>query len=1042
MTQFIHSTKQQFDLGQYIDLETNNQGIMTLKITNLLKNSSFSNDCDSAESCHYHTGRATYWGVWLPGGSLDTYIPSLDYITYIDGYNSQKIIFTSNTGNELFFGQDVLDILPNTNYTLSVDIKIDDPTNVEAKLYFDFWIDNKTYVGNASSIYSSPITFTRLSLTTIIPATANSLRAWIILRPKATATLPVTGTIWVDAAQLEIGNIATTYTTKYNVNSGQYVSPIFDLSTNKNLHKLEMTTSVPYSVNTSIQMRSADTISDISTSLWYGPTNQSDYYYHYDYSTNLLLNSGFEIQNTINPNMPNNWSTYNTGTTQIYTYPESGRIGGSSIAIEYTVIESGKVALWGQSMTIDPNKKYKLSGWIKTSNIIGGGIYGGAAIYVDWKTSIGTYISRSSIMTRQTGTIDWTYFEGIITPISNSIMSTIVLSLYDSSGKVWFDDISFSEVLISKEWPVNQIHKNNQYIQYKIDFDTIDKNYSPMLYDVRINYGTSVPEIRKIDVSSDTRGLSYAFYPGENVSFNIEIVEYTGIGNISNVKIDIYNNIDQLYNTINLSPGTIVDTFIRQYIGSFILPSFSDINNPIGTWEARITVTNISNQYIEPIFIKVRNDYTNPPQRMILGIEEGYCWYPTSVLPLINKWYGLDIIKFGMFWNHIQPTRIEFKDLYVTDLIKLLDEAQINNIKIQLMLCWSQFPDWVNNGVAGSKGDDGGRYTNYIINRYITEFWIRLVDRIKYHPAIQSYLIMAEENYISDADTYIKSNNRIISAIRNIDRTKDINGNYLHEITIRPANPTHYIRTMVAQNGNQDCEYGSGGYPTSWAWYWNHYASPISQTSLLGFNRSSPIVRKGIAGIGEIGFPKSTYLNGILDTFGDNEKLIAFKRYLAISYELGFDRFLMWEGYFSFKDPITYLPKLIEFRNSLIDKPRLTRFNVRVLSDNNDNIRKQIPTESNPELDMVNEPYYHLARYLDENGYSWFFTTSQAEPLQSNIYDVTILLSEIKDKTNVDQDILISLRLAGIQPTGNKYPWDTGEVIFVCTTLDMNMILI
>lgn len=162
-----------------------------------------------------------------------------------------------------------------------------------------------------------------------------------------------------------------------------------------------------------------------------------------------LKNPGFE------ETMPNNWQTYSTGTTQIYTYPEPGRISGSSVAIEYQTREIGKVALWGQDVQIDHTIKYKLSGWIKTQNIIGTG----TSIRVDWRDENGTYIDTSSIMSRQKGTITWTYFEGIVTPSTNAVKATISLDLYDCSGKVWFDDISFSGIV------VKYICNNGQCIQ-------------------------------------------------------------------------------------------------------------------------------------------------------------------------------------------------------------------------------------------------------------------------------------------------------------------------------------------------------------------------------------------------------------------------------------------------------------------------------------------------------------------------------------------------------------------------------------------------
>lgn len=155
----------------------------------------------------------------------------------------------------------------------------------------------------------------------------------------------------------------------------------------------------------------------------------------YVYSqTGLISNSGFELGTL-------GWTTYTSGGTgQLYTYPEPGRVGGSSVAIEYPVISTNNGASWIQEATgISSTKTYKLSGWLKTQNVIGSG----ASIGTDWFGSTG-YIGSSSIMaTRITGTTGWTYFEGNLTPPTNTISANIILQLYNSSGKVWFDDIYF-----------------------------------------------------------------------------------------------------------------------------------------------------------------------------------------------------------------------------------------------------------------------------------------------------------------------------------------------------------------------------------------------------------------------------------------------------------------------------------------------------------------------------------------------------------------------------------------------------------------------
>lgn len=144
---------------------------------------------------------------------------------------------------------------------------------------------------------------------------------------------------------------------------------------------------------------------------------------------------------------PSTWGKWYTGTKHKYTYPESGREGGYSATIEYPIREIGKNASWIQTVNIDKTKKYKLSGYIKTQNIIGDG----ACIEVDWKDANKKYLSTSIIMTRKTGSSAWTRYEGIVTPNPGASVATVVLMMSDCSGKAWFDDISFSDIVTVKK---------------------------------------------------------------------------------------------------------------------------------------------------------------------------------------------------------------------------------------------------------------------------------------------------------------------------------------------------------------------------------------------------------------------------------------------------------------------------------------------------------------------------------------------------------------------------------------------------------------
>jgi hypothetical protein len=161
---------------------------------------------------------------------------------------------------------------------------------------------------------------------------------------------------------------------------------------------------------------------------------------------NIILNPGFETSDPTNAKKPASWFPYISNFAPIFTYPEAGRSPSlRSASIQYSSILEG-LGLWTQSIGVDLTKSYKLSGYIKTSNIVVGNAYrNGAYIQIDWKDALGKGISTDIIVSINTGTHDWAYYERIVTPPANTAWGTIVLGLYGASGKVWFDDIAFTD---------------------------------------------------------------------------------------------------------------------------------------------------------------------------------------------------------------------------------------------------------------------------------------------------------------------------------------------------------------------------------------------------------------------------------------------------------------------------------------------------------------------------------------------------------------------------------------------------------------------
>lgn len=546
-------------------------------------------------------------------------------------------------------------------------------------------------------------------------------------------------------------------------------------------------------------------------------------------------------------------------------------------------------------------------------------------------------------------------------------------------------------------------------MQYKVDFSTTDQTYSPSLHDATIRYGVSIPEIHWTNVLANDGRQKYAFEPGENANFKVEVLDFKNILNIDHVNISIFNTSDDLVLQDSMATGTDISDVKRYYEYSYTFPDKA----AMGLWKVNISVVNKEGQNCsENMFLKLRELYTSPPpQKMTLGAlayDYGFTGDVQTDIEEYSKYEGLEIWKVGIRWDILEPDRGSFNEEYVNTILEFMDGAHEHGAKVQIGIAQQYFPSWMNDGNADSEN----RY-QYRSTVYLADTWMRLADRIKDHPALGSYLVINEENHVRDANVYLRSLNNVASSIKSIDSNSD------HRIAIRPNTYNTFIRTRIAQGGIQDYDYGNTAYPTSSAWYFTDYENSTSETSYLRMSRlrSSTVAYGCAGGVGEIGFYKAP-----MDTFSDEEKLAAFERAMSIAYDQGMDEFVMWEGSFSFADPEMYFPKLKAYRDDLVTQPRPTCFDVRILIDNGE----WFWTESSPQesaLNISDQPYKHLVETLDEIGYIWFYTHPDATSLQNVCYKATINFSEIKGKTEAEQDILVSERLGDISPSGKRYLW-------------------
>ena len=983
----VHVTKEDFDGGIANGVEVQNYGVITLEKKNLLQNPSF--EVESSIN-----GLAEGWDIYNPSGG--DCVTTLDTSMSTSESKSQKIVFSSNN-NVLYFKQHLYGVEKNTNYTFSADVKIDNPDNMSVKLAAELW-GYGTYITGGASTVTESTSFTRLSMTVTTTSDTDEIRAIVFLVPKFSGAA---GTMWVDSAQLEMSNNPTPYAPRYTTTSGEYISPPIDIGMDTTPYKIEWTSSVKPEGDIRFQIRSAGSLEELDNSSWYGPTSTEDYYCR-SHGVNLLVNpsleNDFDGDGVPDYTIIAGWGTNDRNLTVVNDTYE----GSKAIKVEITNYTSGD-ARWEllYNGATEEDSEYSFGVWHKESNDLDA-----ICMAVGFKKADGSMVwwySGKSVQSSANWKHDTFYFR---TPIYEVTEIRLKLML-EKEGWIISDAYSLEKTNSDDEWSINPVHDNSRWMQYKVDFSTTDQTYSPSLHDVTIRYGASVPEIHWANVLADDGRQKYAFGSGETANFEVEVLDFEDIANIAYVNMSIFDADNNLVLRDIMAEGNIVNDIKRYYEYSYTFPDTA----AIGLWKANIRAVNQEGQNCsEDVFLKIRESYTSPPQKMTIGaviFNGGFYGNAEMDIAEYTKYPGLEIWKLVIVWDRLEPDRARFDENYVTAILEFMDGAYENGAKVQISMSGGPLPVWVNNG-----DDDSSERCNYKPTMYLANTWMHLADRLKDHPADDSYLILNEENYVYDEDIYLRSLSKVTSSIRTTD------GNLSHRIAIRPNTVDTYVRTMIAQNGPQDYDYGNTAYPTSPAWYLTNYESPVSETSCLKISRlrSSPVAYGCAGGLGEVGFRKAP-----MDTFGDEEKLAGFERAMSIAYDQGMDEFMIWGGEFSFADPETYFLKLKAYRDDLVIQPRFNCFDVRILIDNGE----WFYTREGPEsaLNMSNQPYKHLVKTLDENGYTWFYTHPDAVFSQNVCYKKTINLSEVKYNTKTEQDIYINKKLGNIMPSGKKYVW-------------------
>jgi len=156
---------------------------------------------------------------------------------------------------------------------------------------------------------------------------------------------------------------------------------------------------------------------------------------------NLLTNGSFE-QGQFSPNsLPSGWSWNSWARTAIHVWDETEtRDGARSVKI---ISPSSDDAQWVQSVPVEPNKPYYLSGWVKTNDVAHSSetVDAGANISLlnSWTSSPGVL-----------GTRDWMRTGVLFNSESNGQITVAArLGFYGgtTTGTAWFDDIKLTPVV-------------------------------------------------------------------------------------------------------------------------------------------------------------------------------------------------------------------------------------------------------------------------------------------------------------------------------------------------------------------------------------------------------------------------------------------------------------------------------------------------------------------------------------------------------------------------------------------------------------------
>lgn len=204
---------------------------------------------------------------------------------------------------------------------------------------------------------------------------------------------------------------------------------------------------------------------------------------------NLLPNASFE---TGREATPADWSPYVWAGAPGFAWDTQGHTGARSVKIGAA---SGSDASWWTTVRVEPNTDYRISGWIRTENVVPLG--GGAGAVLDAHGLTGT---TTPVLT---GSHDWTRVETVINSGSRTVLQ-INATLGGGGrarGAAWFDDVVLAPVANVRTWRLVGIDAEPPYA---MDWDV--STLPDQVVDVAI--GLADDQGHMIQRAREARGIS------------------------------------------------------------------------------------------------------------------------------------------------------------------------------------------------------------------------------------------------------------------------------------------------------------------------------------------------------------------------------------------------------------------------------------------------------------------------------------------------------------------------------------------------------